>query len=138
MTTRHIEPNRLYSTQELRGILGGSLKLDTLRAHGLVGFASGYWGENIIYAINRYWRKLLHERGALSTQEVGDAAILENQIDHRSSESGSDPKRLEGPRQRSSLQPEGTLAGEVESLLSEYDQITSQKAVLGRVSGRRD
>ena len=62
MSIRRIDPYRLYSTEELQEVLHGSIKIQTLKRYGLVGFASGYWGSNIIFAINRYWRKLLSER----------------------------------------------------------------------------
>ncbi|MCA9428829.1 MAG: hypothetical protein KC994_27365, partial [Candidatus Omnitrophica bacterium] len=73
-----IHPNRFYSTEELRQILHGRIKIETLKAHGLAGLAKDYWGQNIIYAINRYWHTILAERGLCRPrEEARHGAIFE-------------------------------------------------------------
>lgn len=48
-----IDPNAIYTTEEVMNMLSGVVKLDTLRAHGLVSLpGAGYWGADLIFAIN--------------------------------------------------------------------------------------
>lgn len=48
-----IDPNAIYTTEEVMNMLSGCVKLDTLRAHGLVSLpGAGYWGADLIFAIN--------------------------------------------------------------------------------------
>ena len=65
-----IIPNRFYSADELGHILCGKVKIETLRACGLVGFASGYWGYNVIDAINRYCENRFRQRGVVRKEDA--------------------------------------------------------------------
>src|SRR3989304_9315598 len=54
MSKSEIQPNRFYSTDEIREVLHGRVKVDALRASGLVSVGNGYWGQNVIDSLNRH------------------------------------------------------------------------------------
>ncbi|MEQ8819907.1 MAG: hypothetical protein RLY93_06650 [Sumerlaeia bacterium] len=68
-----IDPNAIYTTEEVMNMLSGCVKLDTLRAHGRVSLpGAGYWGADLIFAINamqkerrtkKYGKKMTADRG---------------------------------------------------------------------------
>ena len=60
---RKVDRDAFYSAGELKGILRGHVSLDSLRGHGLVGLAGGYWGGNVIEAVNAYIRAKGHLLG---------------------------------------------------------------------------
>jgi hypothetical protein len=61
---RRIDLTTFYTTNELRDILRGIVSLETLRVYGLVGSpGSGYWGQNVVESLNRYWNHLSCKRG---------------------------------------------------------------------------
>lgn len=71
-----IPPQTLYETQELRDLLRGVVKIETLRKFGLVGSpGSGYWSKNIVDALNNYWDNLARQRG------TGKVADKENHLE---------------------------------------------------------
>jgi len=60
-----IDPTTLYEAEELRSRLKGFVSLETLREWGLAGSPGrGYWGQNVIDALDRYWHNLVRQRGA--------------------------------------------------------------------------
>ncbi|MCA9450317.1 MAG: hypothetical protein KC931_24555 [Candidatus Omnitrophica bacterium] len=76
--SREIQPDRFYDTPELEQFLKGRIKVEELRKYGLRGFASGYWGANVIFALNRYCSMIgnivVHRA---STKETNDGTFFE-------------------------------------------------------------
>ncbi|MCE7906898.1 MAG: hypothetical protein DYH02_00905, partial [Candidatus Omnitrophica bacterium COP1] len=56
VTMKRIERDVFYCGDEIKEILRGHVSLEALRAHGLVGLASGFWGSNVIDSIDAYIR----------------------------------------------------------------------------------
>ena len=75
---RQIDPHTLYDSDELRTLLKGVVKIETLRAFGLVGSpGKGYWGTNMIDALNQYWDNLARQR------DTGKVVGKENHLDEK-------------------------------------------------------
>lgn len=73
-----IDPTTLYDKQELQSLLKGVVKIETLRSFGLVGApGKGYWGGNVIDALNRYWDNLVHQR------DTGKVSGKENHLEEK-------------------------------------------------------
>jgi hypothetical protein len=63
---KKIDPTTLYETPEIKGILLGFVKLETLRQFGLVALpGKGYWGKAVIDALNRYCHNVCCQRGGV-------------------------------------------------------------------------
>ncbi len=60
---RKVDRDAFYSAGELKGILRGHVSLDSLRGHGLIGLAAGFWGGNVVEAVNSYIRAKGHLLG---------------------------------------------------------------------------
>jgi len=61
---RRIEPTAIYASDELKEILRGCVKVETLREFGLIGSpGSGYWGRNVVDSLDKYWDHLACQRG---------------------------------------------------------------------------
>jgi hypothetical protein len=65
-----IDPHRFYEPGELEKIVHGRIKLETLRKYGLVGLARGYWGQNIIDALNRFCQSKSSQRGVIRKEDA--------------------------------------------------------------------
>lgn len=65
---RTIDPNTIYSAKEVREIIHGVVKLETLREKGgLVSLpGAGYWGADLISAINTMQEQRRRCRGSAS------------------------------------------------------------------------
>ncbi len=142
MRIRRIDPYRFYSTAELREVLRGSIKIDTLKDYGLVGLAAGYWGGNVIFAIDRYCRTLITERGPCSSgkeQEHGAIIEKEDHLEDRKMAGHRRTRQLEHPQRRDALLAPGGRRGKLETLVSEYDRLRAeaeQEMAPGVRSGR--
>lgn len=60
---RKVDRDAFYSGEEIKEILRGHVSLDALRKHGLIGLASGFWGGNVIEAVDSYIRDKGHLLG---------------------------------------------------------------------------
>jgi len=75
---RKIDPTTLYGPDELKDFLLGVVKIDTLRRFGLVGSPGrGYWGQNVVDSLNKYWDHLVRRR------ETGKVIGKENHLDEQ-------------------------------------------------------
>lgn len=73
--SRQIDPHTIYATSELETILKGSVKIETLREHGLVGLpGAGYWGGNAVEAMDTLCKSLQRQRGLRASERRGDDA----------------------------------------------------------------
>lgn len=54
-----IDPQTLYTTAELRELLAGHVSIPTLRRFGLKGLSGGYFGANVLSALETYTRDRL-------------------------------------------------------------------------------
>lgn len=81
---KRIDPTTVYRSEELHELLRGFANIETLRQYGLVGSpGQGYWGQNVIDAINNYWYFLVRQRGAGKVRKEDhldqeDHALFEN------------------------------------------------------------
>ena len=138
-----IHPYRFYSTSELKPLLKGRIKMEELRKHGLKGFAAGYWGKNVIDAINRSCGRLGSERALCSSQLKEEdneiTAIFEKEVDgkDRSILGYRTARELEDSGSRSGVQFTGDVSRNVESFLSEYDRLTGAASATNKTRRRQ-
>jgi hypothetical protein len=106
---KRIDPTTFYTTKELRDILRGFVSLETLRVHGLVGSpGSGYWGQNAVDSLNRYWDHLSCQRGMGKVEKEKHLDEESKVFDIRNTEiqngqvhsAPGNPQPLEGQRQK--------------------------------------
>ena len=65
-----IDPHTLYDSKELKEILHGFVKLESLREFGLVGLpGKGYWGQNVIDSLTKLCQHLACQRGTGKVKE---------------------------------------------------------------------
>lgn len=60
---RSIDPNRVYSSEELKQVIGGHISIQLLRKYGLKGLPTGYFGGAVIQAINNYCSQPKEKQG---------------------------------------------------------------------------
>ena len=66
-----VDPTTLYTTDELRSLLKGFVSLETLKKYGLAGSPGrGYWGQNVVDALNNYWHHLVRQRAVPNTERM--------------------------------------------------------------------
>jgi hypothetical protein len=70
---KKIDPTAIYESEELKEILRGVVKVETLREFGLVGLpGKGYWGQNVVDALTNYCNHLIRQRGTGKVIEKED------------------------------------------------------------------
>lgn len=69
-----IDPQTLYTTAELRELLAGHVSIPTLRRFGLKGLSGGYFGANVLSALETYTRDRLVP-GPAPRKGAGNAII---------------------------------------------------------------
>jgi len=128
-----VDSNWFYSAEELKEILNGRIKVETLKAHGLVGLASGYWGENVIFAINQYWRTLVLERARGASGKEAQREIFENQgpelLDRREAKRLYSNGSEAHAERRTRVQASGSDSRSLESQSDLFERRTKEKAV---------
>lgn len=138
-----VDPFTFYETEEVRSILRGRIKIDTLRAHGLRGLSNGYWGGNLIDAIDRFCVSITYvERGTgtFSEEEVRHA-IFDNS-DRAVSSNTPEERQLPMPRKRERPQgnevfPMAEGTGALESLSERFLRRTKKNPIPGDNSRKR-
>ncbi len=137
---RRIDPYRFYSSEELREVLKGRIKIETLKDHGLVGLAAGYWGGNVIFAIDRYCRTLMTERARGASGKEAQRAIFENQnsgLLYRGETQRIHPQGNRSNTQRGAdIQVAGSESRGLECQSDLFERRTKEKAVQSGVARR--
>ncbi len=124
---KRIEPTAIYKTAELQNLLKGFVSLETLRVYGLVGSpGQGYWGQNVVDAINNYWYDLVRQRG---TGKVRKEDHLDSE-DHAFFENGKKP--LQGQRP---IHPSPGRNKPVESQRERFEREVSEDSILSKQQG---
>ena len=124
---KRIDPTALYEGKELQDLLRGVVNVDTLRQHGLVGSPGrGYWGQNVIDALNDYWQYLARQRGA---GKVRKEVHLDRE-DHSLFENGEE--LLQSQRR---LHPAPRRSRPVESQRERFERQVSKTPVRGERQG---
>ena len=126
-----IDPNRFYTAEEAKSLLHGRAKIETLRRFGLVSLGKDYLGSMILDAYRSACATLAAKRGLGGSTEEGEPSseIFDNTdrsvSGHTAEEELSGYRKWSGHR-GAKIQPVGTEAGQVESLVDRFDRLEAE------------
>jgi len=126
---RKIHPNQIYSAEELSCILRGSIKIETLRQHDLIGLKSGYWGQNVIDAINEYLEYSKSQRGRTVGKvykQDGKTKKNNSQLRRRSMDSRRSRQKIQGDRngRNAPIHPNSASTEKMETQRERLERLT--------------
>jgi hypothetical protein len=130
---KSIPRDTFLDTEEVEDLLGGRVKLKTLKGHGLVGLSKGYWSNCLISALDRYCRTLADERARGASRKEAQREIFENQgpelLDRREAERFYSNRPEAHLERGADLQVTGSDSRSLESQSELFERRTKAKTV---------
>lgn len=141
--TGRIDPNTIYSADDLSTLLKGHLSLEELRRFGRLGFpGGGYWGQAVIDAIDSWFREQTRQGGMAhgkdwnhATKQRNDSSPNNREMERRSAKRKA---QSETHGNIAGLYPSTTESDNVESLGREFDRLVTaadQESICSKGSG---